>query len=361
MTTTTTTTKSAPRRRGITANQVTVIRILALPFPCWALLTRPADPVMWAAFFFGLVIGATDFVDGWLARRDGPTTLGSLLDPVADKLFIAMLLLPLVAHNECPGWAAGALFFRELLITSLRSSMALREQTLKTSSLGKLKTVVQMGGLGAFFLTVFVPDAWVHVVIGACASAFLVLAVWWRLRRHTLPLWLGFTPVLLYAVAGMAVWRSPTDAALITFLIMVFFTWVSGFDYLTGSVRAFRSTGGVKVADVVRVVWSLAHGMALIPLIGLHPALAVPVIVSLCAELALGGVENLVTQELHRWARGSVVPTMIAAIVIGLCAWLSVLPVSWLVVGAWAMAVLSVVNLAVAVILDRKVITDQPV
>jgi hypothetical protein len=201
----------------------------------------------------------------------------------------------------------------------------------------------------------------VHIVIGACATAFLALAAWWRLVRQTLPLWLGFTPVLLYAVAGVAVWRSPTDAALITFLLMVFFTWVSGFDYLTGSVRAFRSTGGVTAADVVRVVWSLAHGMALIPLLGDQPALAVPVIVSLSAELALGGVENLVTQELKRWARGSVVPTMVAAIVIGVCAWLSLVPLAWLVVGAWAMAALSVVNLAVAVALDRKVITNQPV
>lgn len=349
-----------PRRRGITANQVTIVRILALPFPCWALLMRPADPIMWAAFFFGMVIGATDFVDGWLARRDGPTTLGGLLDPVADKLFIAMLLLPLVAHDECPGWAAGALFFRELLITSLRSSMAVREQKLKTSSLGKLKTVVQMGGLAAFFFTVFVPGPQVHVVIGACAVAFLVLAIWWRVAKKDLPLWLGFTPVLLFTVAAVAFFRSPKDAGLIVFLLMVFFTWISGFDYLTGSVRAFRATGGVTAPDVVRVLWSLAHGMALIPLLGRHPELAVPVIISLCAELALGGVENLVTVELRRWAKGSVVPTMLAAVVVGVAAWFELLPMSVLVIMAWGMAIFSVVNLGVAVVLDRKVITDQP-
>ena len=350
----------APRRRGITANQITVVRILALPFPCWALLTRPADPIMWVAFFFGMVIGATDFVDGWLARRDGPTTLGGLLDPVADKLFIAMLLLPLVAHDECPGWAAGALFVRELLITSLRSSMALREQKLKTSSLGKLKTVVQMGGLAAFFLTVFVPTPYVHVVIAACATAFLALALWWRVAKKDLPLWLGFTPVLLYTVAAVAFWSKPTDAGLITFLLMVFFTWVSGFDYLTGSMRAFRATGGVSTADVVRVLWSFAHGMALIPLLGRHPQFAVPVIIALSAELALGGVENLVTAELKRWARGSVVPTLLAASVVGVCAWCELVPLPWLVWGAWGMALFSVANLAVAVALDRKVIMDQP-
>lgn len=357
---TTDTDTPAPKRRWITANQVTVVRILALPFPCWALLMRPADPIMWTAFFFGMVIGATDFVDGWLARRDGPTTLGSLLDPVADKLFMAMLLLPLVAHNECPGWLAGALFVRELLITSLRSSMAVREQKLKTSSLGKLKTVVQMGGLAAFFFTVFVPGPQVHVVLIACATAFLLLAIWWRVAKKDLPLWLGFTPVLLYTVGAVAFWRSPKDAGLIVFLLMVFFTWVSGFDYLTGSVRAFRATGGVSLPDVVRVLWSVAHGMALLPLLGRHPALAVPVIITLSAELALGGVENLVSAELRRWAKGSVVPTLLAATVVGIAAWFELLPLPVLVWGAWGMAVFSVVNLGVAVFLDRKVITDQP-
>src|SRR5688500_10802416 len=163
-----------PRWR-ITANQLTVARILALPFPCWALIVRPEQPWMWVAFVFGTLIGATDFVDGWLARREGPTVLGSLLDPVADKLFVAMLLLPLVATGECPGWAAGALFVRELLITTLRTSMAVRKQSLKTSQLGKLKTVVQMGGIATYYLTLFVPRfymPWVHL---ACALVMLAL------------------------------------------------------------------------------------------------------------------------------------------------------------------------------------------
>ncbi len=351
----------AKKKLPITANQVTIVRILALPFPCWALLTRPPDAIMWVAFVFGAVIGATDFIDGWMARRDGTTTLGALLDPVADKLFVAMLLMPLVAHSECPGWAAGALFVRELLITSLRSSMALRDQKLKTSSLGKLKTVVQMGGMAAFFLTVFVPEPAMPWSIFGCATAFAALAVWWRVARKTLPLWLGATPLLLWTVAAVAWLRSGKDAALAVFLLMVFFTWVSGFDYLTGSVRAFRATGGVKLPDVVRVLWSFAHGMALVPLVGTHPAFAVPVIISLCAELSLGGVENLVTAEKHRWARGSVVPTMLAAIVVGTCAWFSLVPVNILVMAAWGMAVFSVGNLIVASVLDRRIILAQPV
>jgi CDP-diacylglycerol--glycerol-3-phosphate 3-phosphatidyltransferase len=362
---------SARPRRLITANQVTVLRILALPFPCWALLARPDDRVMWVAFFFGLVVGATDFVDGWMARRDGPTTLGALLDPVADKLFIATLLLPVVAHAQCPGWAAGALFVRELLITSLRSSMSVRKQALKTSQLGKLKTVVQMGGIGVFFLTVFVTPAstmaWTIFGLGVAFS--LLAGGWWLARRH-LPLWLGAAPVLLFAIFGVA-WFSPAaDAQRYTgtfvFVLMVLFTWVSGADYLWGSARAFRQTGGVGVADGARVLWSFAHGLALVPILALEQdrafalQLALPVIVSLSAELSLGGVENMVAAERGRFARGSVVPTMLAAVAVGACAWLDLVPAATVLVIAWGLAAFSVVNLAVAFWLDRDVFLTRP-
>ena len=57
----------AKKKLPITANQVTVLRIFLLPFPCWALLARPDDPIMWTAFVFGALVGATDFVDGCTA------------------------------------------------------------------------------------------------------------------------------------------------------------------------------------------------------------------------------------------------------------------------------------------------------
>lgn len=378
MTSTTTTEPAKPPKKKlpITANQVTVLRIFLLPFPCWALLARPADHIMWTAFVFGALVGATDFVDGWMARRDGPTTLGALLDPVADKLFICVLLLPLVARGECPGWAAGILFVRELMITSLRSSMALRKTTLKTSSLGKLKTVVQMGGIACFFFTVFVPPSAVPEVLFAWAVFFGALVVFWVVvRRRSVPLWLAATPILLLAIQVVSVVFSKDSAGFFdadaagskvagsfVFGVMVVLTWVSGFDYLTGSARAFRATGGVTFKDVVRVAWSLAHGLALIPLLDnnfdpTHPlrGLAIPVIISLSAELALGGVENLVTAERGRWAKGSVLPTLLAACVVGVCAWRGVGSPAVLELAAWGLAIFSVVNLGVAFWLDRDV------
>ena len=80
----------------ITANQVTVARILLLPVPC-ILLMYGSEVWVWASFFLLLFVGATDFVDGMMARRDGVTKLGSLLDPAADKIFIAATALTMGA------------------------------------------------------------------------------------------------------------------------------------------------------------------------------------------------------------------------------------------------------------------------
>ena len=340
----------------ITANQITVARILALPFPAWALIARPEQPWMWVAFVGGVVVGATDFVDGWLARRQGPTVLGSLLDPVADKLFIAMLLLPLVAYGECPGWAAGALFVRELLITSLRTSMAVRKQALKTSQLGKLKTVVQMGGIAAFYLALFVkPVEWMPLVQLACAVTMVIGAAGVAIKRRGLPpAWLLGGAVLWMAIALASFWLEPLEAAFWIFMVMVALTWVSGADYLWGAGRRILASG-LRVQDVTRVLWSLAHGVALLPILDEHPALVVPVMVSLCAELSYGGVDNAVAAEQARFARSSVLPSTVVAAAVGVCGWFGLVDAPTLWWMAWGLAGISLATFGVAVVRERAV------
>ena len=71
----------------ITANMVTLTRISLMPLPCIALVYA-SEPIKWLCFFILVLLGMTDFVDGMLARRDGPTRLGALMDPVADKVFV---------------------------------------------------------------------------------------------------------------------------------------------------------------------------------------------------------------------------------------------------------------------------------
>ena len=288
----------------ITANMVTLGRIVLLPIPI-ALILHGDPSSLWVAFVIAVLLGMTDFVDGYMARREGGTLLGSLLDPVADKIFIAALMLPVVAMGDCPGWAGGALFTRELLITALRTSMAVRKEPLKTSQLGKLKTVAQMGGLGTYFLTITVPSPWVFVVHGGGTIGLTILAVVIGMRARAWP--------PLWAIGGAALWAmvfvltyflAPHDSAYWQFIVMVSLSWVSGFDYIVGAWKALRRSG-LRRTDVVRLFWSVAHGILVVPVIADHPNTVLPLLLALSAELCLGGVDNIVAAEQGREARAS--------------------------------------------------------
>ena len=88
---------SSPGRPLITANQVTLARLIPMPLLSW-LIYRGAErgyqgnSYMWSALIAGTLIGCTDWIDGLLARKYGPTVLGGLLDPIADKVFIVVRL-----------------------------------------------------------------------------------------------------------------------------------------------------------------------------------------------------------------------------------------------------------------------------
>ena len=99
-----------------------------------------------AAILFVLA-SITDGVDGYLARKRGQiTTMGMLLDPLADKIMVTGALIALVAYNPAvvKVWIAVVIIAREFLISGLRSIAASEGFTIQASDLGKLKTVVQI-------------------------------------------------------------------------------------------------------------------------------------------------------------------------------------------------------------------------
>src|SRR5438132_13116570 len=108
------------------ADQLTVARIAASPFVIGLYVWNFHNHAYWATALF-IVAMATDQIDGWLARRQGRTTpLGSLLDPVADKLLVLTTLIMLVDLDICPGWMVAAIVARDLLVSGLRPAAAER-------------------------------------------------------------------------------------------------------------------------------------------------------------------------------------------------------------------------------------------
>ena len=117
------------RRRGTLAqllkinlpNALTLLRIFLVPFLVVVLLTKFEGREIVALAIF-LTATATDFLDGWLARRRGEiTTLGTLLDPIADKLLISAAFISLVEVGLAPAWMVVVVVGREFAVTGLRT------------------------------------------------------------------------------------------------------------------------------------------------------------------------------------------------------------------------------------------------
>ncbi|MDE1160588.1 MAG: CDP-diacylglycerol--glycerol-3-phosphate 3-phosphatidyltransferase [Acidobacteriaceae bacterium] len=141
-------------------NSITLTRIAAVPVLIWVLSSKfPLHHVGGEQEFIaaGLFILAsiTDGVDGYLARKRGQiTTLGMLLDPLADKLMVTAAFIILVAYNPrvMVPWIAVLVIGREFLVTGLRSIAASEGFTIDASEVGKLKTVIQIVAVVAAIL-----------------------------------------------------------------------------------------------------------------------------------------------------------------------------------------------------------------
>jgi CDP-diacylglycerol---glycerol-3-phosphate 3-phosphatidyltransferase len=136
------------------ADQLTVARMAAAPVIVALYVVDFSGHDYWATALFAVAM-ATDWFDGRIARRTGRTSaMGSLLDPVADKILVLAVLIVLVGRDVFPGWMVAAIVAREFLVSGLRLAALERGVVLSARDLGKLKTWTQsvaaiVGGLAA--------------------------------------------------------------------------------------------------------------------------------------------------------------------------------------------------------------------
>ena len=136
------------------ADQLTVARAAAVPLVVVLYLWDFPGHDYWATALFAVAM-ATDWFDGRIARRTGSTSaLGSLLDPIADKLLVLTVMIILVGLDVFPAWMVAAIVARELLISGFRLAALERGVVLKARDLGRVKTWTQavaagLGGLAA--------------------------------------------------------------------------------------------------------------------------------------------------------------------------------------------------------------------
>jgi CDP-diacylglycerol--glycerol-3-phosphate 3-phosphatidyltransferase len=176
-------------------NLLTLSRIFAVPVLVF-LLWRPSPVDYAVTFVLYCIVGATDYLDGYLARAQGRISkLGQFLDPIADKIMVAAVLIMLISSRkanpvpEIAGLhiiAALVILLREIIVSGLREFLAELRVSVPVSQLAKWKTTFQLVSLGALILGGALPSQpWIHVVGLAClwAAAALTLVTGWDYLR----------------------------------------------------------------------------------------------------------------------------------------------------------------------------------
>lgn len=132
-------------------NVLTYARIAAVPALVACLLLVEGEAGRWAAFWLFVAAAITDWLDGYLARRlEQQSTLGRMLDPIADKLIVGAALIMLVHDRTIDGasiWAAIIILCREILVSGLREFLAELNVKVHVTALAKWKTAAQMVAL----------------------------------------------------------------------------------------------------------------------------------------------------------------------------------------------------------------------
>ena len=155
-------------------NLLTLSRILAVPILVF-LLWRPSPVDYAVTFALYCVVGITDYFDGYLARAQGQISrLGQFLDPIADKIMVAAVIIMLVSTRNHSGEpvihsfhivAALVILLREIIVSGLREFLAPLNVSMPVSRLAKWKTTFQLVSLGALILGgAFPQQPWVHEV-----------------------------------------------------------------------------------------------------------------------------------------------------------------------------------------------------
>jgi CDP-diacylglycerol--glycerol-3-phosphate 3-phosphatidyltransferase len=176
-------------------NFLTILRIFFVPLLVAVLVQqdfRSNIPALdaykdfWALAIF-LAAAATDLLDGYLARRwQQITTVGTLLDPIADKLLISAALISLVQIRRVPGWMVVVIVGREFAVTGLRSIAAAEGYTIKASDLGKTKMVAQVVAISLVMLSIHWPELarsseialWAVVLFGLASAVGYFMKFW---------------------------------------------------------------------------------------------------------------------------------------------------------------------------------------
>ncbi|MDX2379545.1 MAG: CDP-diacylglycerol--glycerol-3-phosphate 3-phosphatidyltransferase [Acidimicrobiia bacterium] len=159
------------------ANAITAGRLMLSPLMFWVIPDEPGGS--WVAFWMWFVFCASDGVDGYIARKRGPTAAGAFLDPLADKVLVLGAMFTLVSTGVFWVVPVGIIAAREFIISVYRVKVAGRGVSVPASRLGKYKAFAQQLAVGFALLPWTAIDAkwlwngllWAAVVLAVVSGA----------------------------------------------------------------------------------------------------------------------------------------------------------------------------------------------
>lgn len=171
------------------ANLLTLGRIAAVPVVGVLLAMNTATPA-WIAFWLFVAAAVTDFLDGFVARTfNQQSELGRMLDPIADKLIIAVVLVVLVGIDVIDDWSllpASAILARELVISGLREFLAPKGIVIHVSKLAKWKTTAQLVAVGVLMLVPAIPELAMIGLLGLWVAGGLTVVTGYEYLHQSL-------------------------------------------------------------------------------------------------------------------------------------------------------------------------------
>lgn len=169
-------------------NILTLIRIFTIPFLVTVLLTEKIpNRDLWAIMVF-LLASLTDVLDGYLARRRRQvTTIGILLDPIADKLLISAAFISLVQRELVEAWMVVIIIGREFAVSGLRSMASSEGLTIRASRLGKTKMVSQVVAVCLILAGSYSGGYW--KLLGSISLWLVVVLALWSMVHYFLKFW----------------------------------------------------------------------------------------------------------------------------------------------------------------------------
>ena len=155
-----------------TANKITVLRIILIPF--FLLFEYTGKPYI--AFALFVIASLTDLLDGYIARTYNQITVfGKFMDPLADKMLVLAAMCYLIEAGIMPGWAVAVVLFREFAVSGLRLVAAEQNVVIAAAQSGKFKTACTMVCLCILLFLLNRTPGWINLV---CTVLIVATTLW---------------------------------------------------------------------------------------------------------------------------------------------------------------------------------------